>query len=364
MSISKRAGSHRERPKVRGRPSLFGDLGPRRARRPNGRTASLARFPTGLGGDRSPPRGRLVEKVRRYVARHRWRSKTVPSTCLGPAPSTIVRERRRIDSRAVTRSGRTGRSSQNRGPARRPGPPRVRRKARPRYPGSGSLPMRRARARPNGDKGSEHRPRPPTERQSSNGASDIAGAARKQDRADGQTDGRPDARPRSSRPLHHSMAAKNAEREPGSAAADAPQVRFRSSLQQRADDRAVSSTSLTKHRLKESSAWVRFPPASVGRKDEHPGQERVQGLGPGPGRRSSGRRRLRPRGRGGSLPHDAPLLSTMIIGLVLACGLGLLASLARLAPIVGYLLAGVVVGPTRPAESPTRGCRWNPPNSA
>lgn len=46
--------------------------------------------------------------------------------------------------------------------------------------------------------------------------------------------------------------------------------------------------------------------------------------------------------------HDAPLLSTMITGLVLAFGLGLLASLARLPPIVGYLLAGVVVGPYTP----------------
>lgn len=44
----------------------------------------------------------------------------------------------------------------------------------------------------------------------------------------------------------------------------------------------------------------------------------------------------------------APLLSTIAVGLVAAFGLGLLAQKLRLSPIVGYLVAGIVIGPFTP----------------
>jgi CPA2 family monovalent cation:H+ antiporter-2 len=48
------------------------------------------------------------------------------------------------------------------------------------------------------------------------------------------------------------------------------------------------------------------------------------------------------------MPHDTPLIATIAIGLALAFVFGLLAQRLRLPPIVGYLLAGVVVGPFTP----------------
>ena len=48
------------------------------------------------------------------------------------------------------------------------------------------------------------------------------------------------------------------------------------------------------------------------------------------------------------MPHDTPLIATVVVGLVLAFGGGLLANKLRLPPLVGYLLAGVVVGPFTP----------------
>jgi CPA2 family monovalent cation:H+ antiporter-2 len=48
------------------------------------------------------------------------------------------------------------------------------------------------------------------------------------------------------------------------------------------------------------------------------------------------------------MPHDTPLIATIAVGLALAFLLGLLAQRLRLPPIVGYLLAGVVVGPFTP----------------
>ncbi|WP_291206911.1 YbaL family putative K(+) efflux transporter [Hyphomonas sp.] len=48
------------------------------------------------------------------------------------------------------------------------------------------------------------------------------------------------------------------------------------------------------------------------------------------------------------MPHDTPLIATIAIGLALAFVLGLLAQRMRLPPIVGYLLAGIVVGPFTP----------------
>lgn len=47
-------------------------------------------------------------------------------------------------------------------------------------------------------------------------------------------------------------------------------------------------------------------------------------------------------------PHDLPLISTIAIGLGLAFGLGMIASRLRVPPIVGYLLAGILIGPYTP----------------
>lgn len=48
------------------------------------------------------------------------------------------------------------------------------------------------------------------------------------------------------------------------------------------------------------------------------------------------------------MPHDTELIGTVAIGLSAAFAGGLLALRLRLPPIVGYLLAGVVVGPFTP----------------
>ena len=48
------------------------------------------------------------------------------------------------------------------------------------------------------------------------------------------------------------------------------------------------------------------------------------------------------------MSHHTPLISTIVIGLVLAFGLGVLAQRIKISPIVGYLLAGVVMGPFTP----------------
>ena len=46
--------------------------------------------------------------------------------------------------------------------------------------------------------------------------------------------------------------------------------------------------------------------------------------------------------------HDTPLISTIVIGLCLAFLLGAVAQRIRVSPIVGYLLAGVALGPNTP----------------
>ena len=46
--------------------------------------------------------------------------------------------------------------------------------------------------------------------------------------------------------------------------------------------------------------------------------------------------------------HNTPLISTIVVGLVLAFVLGALVQRARVSPLVGYLLAGVVMGPFTP----------------
>ena len=48
------------------------------------------------------------------------------------------------------------------------------------------------------------------------------------------------------------------------------------------------------------------------------------------------------------MPHHTPLITTIVIGLSLAFALGALAQRIRVSPIVGYLLAGIIVGPHTP----------------
>jgi CPA2 family monovalent cation:H+ antiporter-2 len=48
------------------------------------------------------------------------------------------------------------------------------------------------------------------------------------------------------------------------------------------------------------------------------------------------------------MPHDTPLIATIVVGLSLAFVFGTLAQRLRISPIVGYLLAGVAVGPFTP----------------
>lgn len=48
------------------------------------------------------------------------------------------------------------------------------------------------------------------------------------------------------------------------------------------------------------------------------------------------------------MPHESSLIATIAIGLSIALGFGLVASRLRLSPLVGYLLAGVTVGPFTP----------------
>jgi CPA2 family monovalent cation:H+ antiporter-2 len=48
------------------------------------------------------------------------------------------------------------------------------------------------------------------------------------------------------------------------------------------------------------------------------------------------------------MPHHTPLISTIVAALVLAFILGAIANRIRISPLVGYLLAGVVIGPFTP----------------
>jgi CPA2 family monovalent cation:H+ antiporter-2 len=48
------------------------------------------------------------------------------------------------------------------------------------------------------------------------------------------------------------------------------------------------------------------------------------------------------------MPHHAPLIAAIVAGIVLATVLGAIANRFRLSPLVGYLLAGVLVGPHTP----------------
>ena len=64
------------------------------------------------------------------------------------------------------------------------------------------------------------------------------------------------------------------------------------------------------------------------------------------------------------MPEHSPLVSTIVVGLVLAFGFGAVAHRVKISPIVGYLLAGVAIGPFTPALSPTSASRTNWPRSA
>jgi CPA2 family monovalent cation:H+ antiporter-2 len=48
------------------------------------------------------------------------------------------------------------------------------------------------------------------------------------------------------------------------------------------------------------------------------------------------------------MPHHTPLIATIVAGLTVAFGLGALAHRFRISPLVGYLAAGVLVGPFTP----------------
>ena len=48
------------------------------------------------------------------------------------------------------------------------------------------------------------------------------------------------------------------------------------------------------------------------------------------------------------MPHDTPLISTIVAGLVLAFIFGAIANRFRMPPLVGYLVAGILVGPFTP----------------
>ncbi len=48
------------------------------------------------------------------------------------------------------------------------------------------------------------------------------------------------------------------------------------------------------------------------------------------------------------MSHQTPLISTIVVGLVLAFGFGVLAQRLRVSPLVGYLLAGILMGPFTP----------------
>jgi CPA2 family monovalent cation:H+ antiporter-2 len=50
----------------------------------------------------------------------------------------------------------------------------------------------------------------------------------------------------------------------------------------------------------------------------------------------------------GFIPHSTSLISTVVVGLVLAFAFGLVAQRLRLPPLIGYLLAGITVGPFTP----------------
>ena len=49
-----------------------------------------------------------------------------------------------------------------------------------------------------------------------------------------------------------------------------------------------------------------------------------------------------------SMPHHTPLITTIVAALALAWAFGAIAHRLKLSPLVGYLLAGIVIGPFTP----------------
>ena len=54
------------------------------------------------------------------------------------------------------------------------------------------------------------------------------------------------------------------------------------------------------------------------------------------------------------MPHDTDLIDIIAVGLAVAFVLGAIANKLRLSPLVGYLIAGICIGPFSPASSRTR----------
>src|SRR5919106_3537271 len=48
------------------------------------------------------------------------------------------------------------------------------------------------------------------------------------------------------------------------------------------------------------------------------------------------------------MPHESKLIALIAVGFVVALGFGFLAARVRLPPLVGYLLAGIAIGPFTP----------------
>src|SRR6218665_1900074 len=48
------------------------------------------------------------------------------------------------------------------------------------------------------------------------------------------------------------------------------------------------------------------------------------------------------------MPHDISLITTIAAGLGLAMILGFIAARLRMPPLIGYLVAGIIVGPSTP----------------
>src|SRR3954468_2538805 len=48
------------------------------------------------------------------------------------------------------------------------------------------------------------------------------------------------------------------------------------------------------------------------------------------------------------MPHYTPLISTIVVALVLAFIFGVIAQRLRFSPLVGYLVAGILIGPFTP----------------
>src|SRR5262245_36090640 len=53
------------------------------------------------------------------------------------------------------------------------------------------------------------------------------------------------------------------------------------------------------------------------------------------------------------MPHAPPLVATIALGLVLAFSLGVAAHRLKLPPLVGYLVAGILIGPFTRSEEHT-----------